>query len=227
MKPKIRIDVVSDVVCPWCYIGKKRLEKAMIELKDEFDFEMQYHPFELNTAIPPQGVPSRDYMIEKFGGEDRYEQLTGRVAQVAAAEGLTLDFDRQVITPNTRKAHALIARAAVEGKQLKLVDAFFRAYFTDGVDLSKDDNLVSIAVSNGISRESAEAVIQDETELLQIAMEEQEIQKLGITGVPFYIINRKFGVSGAQTPEHFVQVLKEASTESISNDTCDVEKGEC
>jgi predicted DsbA family dithiol-disulfide isomerase len=227
MKPKIRIDVVSDVVCPWCYIGKKRLEKAMINLKDEFDFEMQYHPFELNTSIPAGGVASRDYMIEKFGGEDRYEQLTGRVAQVAATEGLTMDFDKQIVTPNTRKAHALIARAAVEGKQLKLVDAFFKAYFTDGVDLSKDENLVSIAVNNGLSQESAETVIKDEDALLGIAMEEQEVQKLGITGVPFYIINRKFGVSGAQTPEHFVEVLREASIESVSGDTCDVDKGEC
>jgi predicted DsbA family dithiol-disulfide isomerase len=198
MKKKIRIDVVSDIVCPWCYIGKRRLEKAIDELSADFDVEVEYHPFELNPALPQSGTPAKEYLMEKFGGEDRYDQITGRVSQVAADDGLHFDFEKQRVSPNTRKAHVLVALASAHGRQQLLVEALFKAYFTDGIDLSDDNNLKLIATSVGLPEEEVAMALADPNALTAIESEEKEMYKLGISGVPFYIINKKFGISGAQ-----------------------------
>lgn len=227
MKRKIRIDVVSDIVCPWCYIGKRRLEKAIESIRQDYDFELEYHPFELNPSLPASGVPAKEYLMEKFGGEDRYDQITGRVSQVAASEGLTFDFDKQHVSPNTRKAHALVALAAKHRLQLRLVEAFFKAYFTDGVNMSDDENLIAIATNVGLDKAAVIATLNDDKAAMDIAMEEAQMSKLGITGVPFYIINRKYGVSGAQPTEHFIEILKEASIESVSGESCDINDKNC
>ena len=116
LKQTITIDIVSDVVCPWCYIGRRRLQSALSELQEEYDFEVEHRPFELNPAIPASGRDQLDYMIEKFGSEERYKSLTKQVTQVAADEGLEFNFDKQFRSPNTRKAHALIQFAASEGR---------------------------------------------------------------------------------------------------------------
>src|SRR6218665_489749 len=111
MKQKIKVDIVSDVVCPWCYIGKRRLEKAMGELSSEYDFDVEYHPFELNPGVPAEGLNQREYLVDKFGSEDRYDQITANTTQVAASEGLDFHFEKQAISPNTRKAHVLLQLA--------------------------------------------------------------------------------------------------------------------
>ncbi len=213
MKPKIKIDVVSDVVCPWCYIGKRRLEKAVNELSSEYDFDIEYHPFELNPTTPESGFDQREYLIQKFGGEDRYAEITNRVKGVAAEEGLDFDFTKQPVSPNTRKAHSLIQFARDEGKQLEVKEAFMKAYFTDGVDLSKKENLIDVAVKAGLDKEKADQVLADENAPIQIALAEQELSKLGISGVPFYIINNKYGISGAQPKETFLKAFQEIGQE--------------
>ncbi len=213
MKPKIKIDVVSDVVCPWCYIGKRRLEKAVGELSDTYDFDIEYHPFELNPTTPESGFNQREYLTKKFGGEDRYAEITDRVTGVAAEEGLNFDFSKQPISPNTRKAHSLIQFARVEGKQPAVKEAFMKAYFTDGVDLSKNENLINVAVQAGLDAEKVEKVLADENAPIQVALAEQELSKLGISGVPFYIINNKYGISGAQSPETFMKAFQEIGQE--------------
>ncbi|HEY3403417.1 MAG TPA: DsbA family oxidoreductase [Ohtaekwangia sp.] len=226
-KPKIKVDVVSDVVCPWCYIGKRRLEKAIDNLKDSYEFEIEYHPFELNPQMPAGGLNHKEYLTEKFGGEERYDQLTGRVIQVAAAEGLTFDFEKQITSPNTRKAHALIQLAHEKGKQLPVMEAFFKAYFTDGVDLSQDKNLIDVAVDAGLDRVDAEGALSDENSLVQVALAEQEMYKLGISGVPFYILNNKYGVSGAQSSETFMKAFLEIGTQTPEAEACDVDSKNC
>jgi predicted DsbA family dithiol-disulfide isomerase len=213
MKPKIKIDVVSDVVCPWCYIGKRRLEKAVVELSNAYDFDIEYHPFELNPTTPESGLNLQEYLTKKFGGEDRYAEITARVTGVAAEEGLTFDFSKQSISPNTRKAHSLIQLARGEGKQLAVKEAFMKAYFTDGVDLSKKENLVNVAVYAGLDVENVETVLADEHAPIQVALAEQELSKLGISGVPFYIINNKYGISGAQSSETFIKAFQEIGQE--------------
>lgn len=215
MKPKIKIDVVSDVVCPWCYIGKRRLEKAVNELSSAYDFDIEYHPFELNPTTPESGFNQREYLTKKFGGEDQYAEITNRVKDAAAEEGLDFDFSKQPISPNTRKAHSLIQFAREEGKQLEVKEAFMKAYFTDGVDLSKKDNLIDVAVKAGLDKEKVEKVLDDENAPIQIALAEQELSKLGISGVPFYIINNKHGISGAQPKETFMKAFQEIGAEKV------------
>ena len=221
-KPVIKIDVVSDVVCPWCYIGKRRLEKAIAAAGDRFHFDVSYHPFELNPGIPQSGVNQREYLAEKFGGADRYEAITSRTAAMAAEEGIDMDFSKQTISPNTRKAHVLIAAAHGSGKQLAVAEAFFRAYFSEGVDLSDDQQLINVAVSAGLDRILAEAALEQPALAEAIEVQENEARKLGISGVPFYILNNAYGVSGAQTPETFLKVFDELNgSAGVQGATCE------
>jgi predicted DsbA family dithiol-disulfide isomerase len=231
-KPKIKVDIVSDVVCPWCYIGKRRLEKAIDKLTSEYDFELEYHPFELNPQMPESGANQRAYLAAKFGSDERYEQITRQTTQTAATEGLTFAFDKQLISPNTRKAHVLIQEAKSVGKQLDVTEAFFKAYFVDGVDLSQHENLVAVATQAGLPRALAEEVLADESATLQVSLAEQEMYKLGITGVPFYIINNRYGVSGAQAAETFIEAFREIvqsqEADVVSGgEACDVDGRNC
>jgi predicted DsbA family dithiol-disulfide isomerase len=227
LKPLIRIDVVSDVVCPWCYIGKRRLEHAMKAASDAYTFEVVYHPFELNPATPQSGVNQREHLSEKFGGEDRYESITGHTSSVAAQEGLEMNFGKQAVLPNTRKAHALIFAAQSQGKQLPVAEAFFKAYFTDGIDLSRDENLLNVAEAAGLERIVAETAIGNKSLLDSIATQESEMQHLGVRGVPFYIFNSEYGVSGAQASETFLKVFDELKkTTPMNGEACDVD-GNC
>ena len=227
-KAKIKVDIASDVVCPWCYIGKRRLEKAIETLKDKFEFEVEYHPFELNPDTPLNGVNQKEHLTRKFGGEDRYDQLTNNVTKVAQGEGLQFDFESQHVLPNTRNAHRVIQFAKQEGKQLEAKEAFMKAYFEQGVDLSKEENLVNVAVKAGLSKENVEKLLSTDEGLLEVALAEKEMQKLGITGVPFYIINNKYGVSGAQPSASFIQAFEDIGSKvEISDEACDVDTKNC
>lgn len=228
MKSKIRIDVVSDVVCPWCYIGKRRLENAMESLAGEMDFEVQYLPFELNPDMPLRGLEQKAYLSEKFGGEDRYQEVTSRVTEVAAQEGLMFDFDRQGVSPNTRKLHAIIQLAKSHALQKEVVEVFYNAYFTSGIDLSDDENIVKAALEAGLDEEKVRNVLKDENKLAEIARAEQEIYKLGITGVPFFIINNKYGISGAQTSDIFEKAFRDIGKEAVTSaPACEPEQRNC
>jgi predicted DsbA family dithiol-disulfide isomerase len=228
-KPKIKVDVVSDVVCPWCYIGKRRLEKAIDTLQDKFEFELVYHPFELNPDTPPGGVNQQEYLTRKFGGgETRYQQLTNHVSQVAEGEGLHFNFAIQHVLPNTRDAHRIIQFGKQEGKQLLAKEAFMKAYFEDGIDLSKKENLIAVAVRAGLSEEKVTKFLSTDEGLADVAREEKEMQQLGITGVPFYIINNKYGISGAQPSATFVQAFQDIGSEvELTGEACDVDSKNC
>jgi predicted DsbA family dithiol-disulfide isomerase len=223
-KPLIKIDVVSDVVCPWCYIGKRRLEKAIDQLKDKIDFEVEYHPFELNPDTPKEGVNHKEYLIKKFGGEERYQQLSNYVVGVALGEGLKFNFNDTKITPNTLEAHRLIAFAKKHGKQPEMKEALMSAYFEKGIDLTQSKNLITIATQLGMSAKEVEAFLKTDELAAEVKLEEQINHKRGITGVPFYIINNKYGVSGAQPTEAFVQALTEIGNEtSVTAEACEVD----
>lgn len=215
-KPTIKVDVISDVVCPWCYIGKRRLEKALNKLNSEYTFEVTYHPFELNPSIPESGVNQKQYLSQKFGGEERYDKITAHVTQVAAEEGLTFNFHKQAVSPNTRNAHRIIQLAKHVNKQTDVKEAFMKAYFTDGVDLSKNENLITYATQAGMERNIVEQLLASDMGVAEVIQAEKEIQQLGITGVPFYIINNKYGLSGAQPPEAFIEVIQKAALENAS-----------
>ncbi len=210
-KVKIRIDVVSDVVCPWCYIGMRRLEKATGQLSPQFDFDIEHIPFELNPEMPEKGRNQKEYLSAKFG-EERYHQITDHLTRIAAEEGLKFDFNRQIISPNTREAHRLIWFAKQEGKSSAVTEALMKAYFEDGVDLSKKENLVSIAVKQGLDEKKVKTLLDSEEGLTEVLFAEQLNQQRGISGVPFFIINDQFGISGAQPTEVFVKALTRIGT---------------
>ncbi len=228
-KPTIKIDIVSDVVCPWCYVGKRRLEQALTKLSGQYHFELEYHPFELNPDMPPEGKNQAEYLGKKFGSESRYQEIISHMTQVAAQEGLDFHFEKQQVSPNTRNAHRLVQFAKSTGdNHLDLVEALFKAYFTDGVDLSKKENLVEVAVQAGMDRDTVEQILATDNGLKEVALAEKEMQQLGITGVPFYILNNKYGVSGAQPAETFVKALEQIGSEvNLTGESCNVDGGNC
>jgi predicted DsbA family dithiol-disulfide isomerase len=209
VKPIINIDIVSDVVCPWCYIGKRRLDNAIAQLADRYDFNITHHPFELNPDLPASGENQKEYLVKRFGGESKYQQLTSHTARAAAAEGLHFDFDKQRTMPNTRKAHSIVMDAKDTGKQSAVIENFFKGYFSDGVDLSKNENLVSMAVDAGLNKERIEQVLADPGKLKEVAQVESEFRKLGVHAVPFFILNGRYALSGAQPIATFVNAIKE------------------
>lgn len=213
---KITIDVVSDVVCPWCYIGKRRLEKAINELKGEYEFEVNYLPFELNPNMPKEGRNQKEYLTEKFGGEDRYKQLTDNVAKVAADEGLHFDYDKQQNSPNTRDAHRLILLAKQEGVQAEVKEALLNAYFVKGVDLTKNENLVNVVNKAGLDREKATSLLSSDEGLAEVKRMEQINAQRGVSGVPFYIVNGKYGISGAQPSSSFISAFKDIGEKELA-----------
>jgi predicted DsbA family dithiol-disulfide isomerase len=213
-KIKIRIDVVSDVVCPWCYIGKRRLEKALSQLPANYEIDLNFLPFELNPDTPKTGVDHKQYLADKFGSSERYHQLTDHVTSVAAAEGLKFDYAKQSVMPNTLDSHRLIQYAKRSGKQADIKEALMKAYFTDGVDLSKKENLVAIAQKNGID---AQSFLNSDEGVSEVKQMEQANHQRGISGVPFYIINNKYGVSGAQPSDTFVEILNEVANEKVES----------
>jgi predicted DsbA family dithiol-disulfide isomerase len=227
-KPKIKIDVVSDVVCPWCYIGKRRVEKALKDVADQVDVELEYHPFELNPDMPLEGRNQKEYLTKKFGSESKYRQITSQVTEVAAQEGLKFDFEKQVVSPNTRNAHRLIWFAKKQGKQIEMKEELMKAYFEQGIDLTKMENLISIATQVGLDPEKTKSFLNSTEGMAEVTTSEMQNAQRGISGVPFYIINNQYGVSGAQPSEVFTKALLEISTENVSEgEACDVESNEC
>lgn len=216
-RPTIQIEVISDVVCPWCYIGKRRMEKAIELASDRYDFEVRYFPFELNPHMPPEGADYKEYLCRKYGSEERFHQLTEHVRRMAAREGLQVNLHLQKTSPNTRDMHRIIMLAREENKQAQIVEEFFHAYFVEGVDLTKQENLLNIAGQTGLDTESIAQLLNSNTGKLEIEMAEKELQDLGITSVPLYVIDNRFAISGAQAVEAFSKVFEEAAMSQRSD----------
>jgi predicted DsbA family dithiol-disulfide isomerase len=227
-KTKIKVDVVSDVVCPWCFIGKRRLEAAIRSLPENLEVEVRHLPFELNPDLPSGGTDQKEYLRNKFGGDDRYQQITARVTSVAEAEGLRFDFSKQAVLPNTLDSHRLIQFAAEAGVQGKVVEGLMKAYFEDGKDLSDRDTLLDIASDAGVDRQAAGKLLDSNEDVQSIRNMENLNHERGISGVPFFIIDNKYGVSGAQPSETLVQIFTEVASEiSAKGETCEVDDPNC
>jgi predicted DsbA family dithiol-disulfide isomerase len=209
MPQPVKIAVISDVVCPWCYLGKRRLERALAETGVEA--EVSWLPYELNPDMPPQGMPRTDYRARKFGAE-RSAELDAQMQERGADEGVTFAFDRMTRTPNTRRAHALIARAGEIGLGNEMAEELFRAYFEDGADVGDPATLISSATTVGMDEGMARAVIDDDEIRQAVAALEARATQMGVSGVPFFIIEEKFAVSGAQPVETWKQVLNEIAS---------------
>ncbi|MCG6121377.1 MAG: DsbA family oxidoreductase [Microvirga sp.] len=202
----VRISVISDVICPWCYLGKRRLESALEE--SGIDAEIAWLPFELNPDMPAEGMPRSIYRERKFGAE-RGAAMDSEMQERGVADGVSFAFEKMTRTPNTRRAHMLIAHAATMGEDDVLADALFRAYFEDGVDLGDVDALVGVAASLGFDEETCRAVLADETVAQAVASMESRAAEAGVTGVPFFIVEDKYGISGAQPKETWLALFED------------------
>jgi predicted DsbA family dithiol-disulfide isomerase len=204
----VHVDVISDVICPWCYIGKRRLEKAVAALGRQV--EVRWLPFQLNPAMPKEGVSRREYRTRKFGSWERSLELDARVAAVGEVEGIPFAFDRIERTPNTLDAHRLIWLAGEQGVQDAVVEALFRAYFTEGRDISSRQALLDVVAEAGLDRSEAEALLERDEGMDAVTHAEAQVRRFRVEGVPFFIVNGKITLSGAQQPDEFLEVFKEA-----------------
>jgi predicted DsbA family dithiol-disulfide isomerase len=204
MQRDLVIEIASDVICPWCYIGKRRLEKALALLDGEVKPQIRWLPFQLNPDMPASGMPRAEYRRAKFGSMERGRELDARVAAEGRGEGIAFAFERMERTPNTSAAHQLIDVAQGEGKGQAVVDALFHAYFEEASDIGNPDVLRTIAMGAGVQGWPAQANAQ------AVAEREEGVRGLGISAVPTFIFDRKFGVSGAHPPESLAAAMKEA-----------------
>jgi len=208
----LTIDVVSDVVCPWCFIGKRRLEGALaLYAKAHPDAPapvVTWRPFQLNPGMPDEGMPRAEYVQRKFGA--RGGAVYDRVTAVGREVGIPFAFDRIRQQPNTLAAHSLVELAEARGAQDALVEALFRAYFLDGVDLTARENLVAIATGVGLDRAEVEAWLDDKNARDLAGAEDQRAREIGIEGVPFFIFNGRVAISGAHPAETLLEAMRQA-----------------
>jgi predicted DsbA family dithiol-disulfide isomerase len=197
--PARTVDVVSDVVCPWCYIGKRQLEDAIARLPEGERPIVRWHPFQLNPDLPPEGIDRRSYLEAKFGGAERAAQIYERVRAAGRGAGLELAIDRIERQPNTLDAHRLIAWAQADGARdaAALVEALFRAYFVEGRPVGERDELARIAGEAGRDPRVARELLDSDAGMAEIEAMDRHAREMGITGVPFFVFDGKVGVSGA------------------------------
>jgi predicted DsbA family dithiol-disulfide isomerase len=208
MTTPLSIEVASDVICPWCYIGKRRLEKALKLLEGSVKPEIRWLPFQLNPDMPAEGMPRGDYRKAKFGSIERGRELDARVAAEGRAEGIEFAFERMQRTPNTVAAHRLIQLAQDQGVGGPVVDALFAAYFEEAQDIGDPQVLAAIAERCGVAAWPSAADGGKTSGL------EDEVRALGISAVPTFIFDRRLGVSGAHPPQSLAAAMREAAGSS-------------
>jgi predicted DsbA family dithiol-disulfide isomerase len=206
----LHVDVISDVICPWCYIGKRRLEKGVAALDGQHEVRVRWLPFQLNQAMPREGTSRREYRTRKFGSWERSLELDARVAAAGKAEAISFAFDRIDRTPNTLDAHRLIWLAGQEGVQGGVVEALFRAYFTKGRDIGNHQTLLDVVAEAGLDRGRAEAVLNSDDGLEAIKEADALARRFPVEGVPFFIVNGRITLSGAQQPDAFLEAFRQA-----------------
>jgi predicted DsbA family dithiol-disulfide isomerase len=213
MAEPFQIDVISDVVCPWCYIGQRRLAEALARLPVDDAARrasIRWHPFQLNPDLPQAGVPRKAYLEDKFGGADRAAEIYGRVSAAGATVGIPFAFDRIAIQPNTRDAHRLIAWAQAQRNASDLVERLFHAYFIDGRAIGDHDVLAAIAGEAGFDSAAAKTLLDSDEGIDAIALMDQRAREIGVQGVPFFIFNQHVAVSGAQEPDTLLGAIAQA-----------------
>ncbi len=216
----MNIDIISDVVCPWCYIGKRQIEAALAlyaQQHPEADRpSLTWRPFQLNPQLPAEGMSRQDYVVQKFGAA-RAKDIYARVAAVGAEYGIAFAFDRITRQPNTVAAHSLIALAGAakhraDGLQDRVKEAFLQAYFLDGVDLTRTESLVAIAAAAGLDRPKGGRYLAGPQSRQVVEREDQRARAIGVEGVPFFIFDGKLAVSGAQGPQALLDAMSQAET---------------
>jgi predicted DsbA family dithiol-disulfide isomerase len=208
----LKIDIVSDVVCPWCYIGKRRIENALALVPD-VPVEVHWRPFFLNPWVPREGISREEYLTTKFGSVDAYKGIAGRVVTAAGEEGLTYRPDLVERQPNTIDCHRLIHWAEAIGKAAEMKQRLMELYFRDGGDLTKTDVLVQAAADCGLPADDVRARLATDEDVALISAQAQEASDKGISGVPTFVFAQKYAVSGAQAADLLARAIREVSAE--------------
>ncbi|WP_273523963.1 DsbA family oxidoreductase [Rhodosalinus sediminis] len=204
----VKLDILSDPICPWCYIGKAQLDRAL-EAEPDHPFAVEWHPFQLNPDMPAEGMDRRSYLEAKFGGKEAAAETYAEIDAQARAAGLEIDWSRIDRTPSTLDAHRLIHWAGIEGCQTAIVSALFRAYFQEGRDIGRHEVLADIADARGMDASVVLRLLATDEDREEIAGRDAAAREMGVTGVPTFIVARQHAVPGAQPPELWRKVIGE------------------
>ena len=203
-----KLDILSDPICPWCYIGKANLDNALADHQDH-PFTIEWHPFQLNPDMPPAGMDRREYLEKKFGGKNQAIQVYSKIEQSASAIGLPIDFAAMERTPNTIDAHRLIHWAGLEDKQQLMVDALFNAYFCMGLDIGDHNVLCDVAEVIGLERGVIARLLDSNSDVTLIKDRDAHSRLMGVSAVPTFIVGNQHAIPGAQTPDVWESLISE------------------
>ncbi len=209
--PRLLLEIVSDTICPWCYIGKQKLDAALAIIGDDIGFDVHWRPFELNPDMPRDGLDRKTYRSAKFGSWGKSQALDAQVHEAGADAGLEFHHDRMDMTPNTLSSHVLVRLAREAGLQDVVVDTIFKAYFTDGRDVGDVNVLAEIGVSCGMDEERIGEALADEALRYDVKSEAIAFSEAGVNSVPSVLLNRHLLFSGAQSPERIADTLRRAA----------------
>jgi predicted DsbA family dithiol-disulfide isomerase len=212
---KVHIDIYSDIVCPWCYVGKRRLERALTSLGG--DAQVTWRPFQLNPTMSSDGMDRTAYLKAKFGSLEAFGQMEEQLLAAGADEQIPFAFGKIQRTPNTFAAHRLVWYAAQQGKQDKVVEALFRAYFLNGENIGDLKTLAHVAGEAGLDRTEIEKYLASDKGVIEVKAEEAVGRRLGIRGVPYFVFNGSISISGAQPPDIIVSAIQQAKETVIES----------
>jgi predicted DsbA family dithiol-disulfide isomerase len=218
---ELTIDVISDVVCPWCFIGKRRLEKA-VALKPEIAVTVRYRPFFLNSWVPREGISRQEYLIRKFGSVERYMANAPRVVAAAREEGLVYNIDAITRQPNTVDCHRLIRWSGENGDPARMKQRLMDLYFTEGADLSDGDVLVAAARECGMDADRVRQRLLSDEDVETVTAEAQSFEAAGVNGVPYFILGGLFALSGAQEPEYLAEAMERTIAERAKREAAEM-----
>jgi len=211
---RITVEVYADLVCPWCWIGERRLFSAIDALREvlaDVEFDLIWRPFQLDPGMPDVSMPWSQFVERKFGGEGAAQPMFAQVAAAGATDGLNFRFDAMAHAPNTARAHGIVVHVQQHGgNPWPLVEALFAAHFTQGRDIGDTDTLVELAAAHGLNANDVRDIVSTSRYAVDVAQSQREAARLGIRGVPFVVIDGRYGVSGAQPAAVFAQALRRA-----------------
>jgi predicted DsbA family dithiol-disulfide isomerase len=214
----MNVDIVSDVVCPWCFVGKRRFERA-VAARPELDVSVSWRAFQLNPDMPEDGMDRAAYLAAKFGSDQRAEAIYADIAEAGRGEDIAFAFDRISHTPNTIDAHRVIRLAGIHGVQDGVVEALFHGYFETGVNIGDTEQLAALAATGGLDAALTRVHLLSDDAVEEVRAEDLQARQLGINGVPCFIVDNRYAISGAQAPEVFDRIFDTALQAQASAET--------